>query len=273
MLLVKHATDCACHPGGSPPSDLQQETFADPVQKDTDNGNKTDDSYYIKDMKEDPGDDLELQDLDYFPDLGTETIAQKEKDLDAIFNNAVKKGLQKNLHERVKNMLKRYRPIFRSKLSPAQPAKVAPMVIEKKVGVKPFKTAPRSYPIETENYLREYLPTLARWGLLEERNRSEWGSALVVVPKGKMNGVARFRVTSDQRGANHRQKEFKYKMPDVDTELLKFRRAKYFASLDLSDFYWTLPLEGRDKEMLCICLLYTSPSPRDLSTSRMPSSA
>ena len=26
-------------------------------------------------------------------------------------------------------------------------------------------------------------------------------------------------------------------------------------------------------EMLMICLLYTSPSPRDLSTSRMPSSA
>ena len=25
--------------------------------------------------------------------------------------------------------------------------------------------------------------------------------------------------------------------------------------------------------VLCICLLYTSPSPRDLSTSRMPSSA
>ena len=27
------------------------------------------------------------------------------------------------------------------------------------------------------------------------------------------------------------------------------------------------------KEQGCICLLYTSPSPRDLSTSRMPSSA
>ena len=32
---------------------------------------------------------------------------------------------------------------------------------------------------------------------------------------------------------------------------------------------------GRDVETVlkCICLLYTSPSPRDLSTSRMPSSA
>ena len=30
---------------------------------------------------------------------------------------------------------------------------------------------------------------------------------------------------------------------------------------------------GRNARMFTICLLYTSPSPRDLSTSRMPSSA
>jgi len=29
----------------------------------------------------------------------------------------------------------------------------------------------------------------------------------------------------------------------------------------------------RDRDLLLVCLLYTSPSPRDLSTSRMPSSA
>ena len=31
--------------------------------------------------------------------------------------------------------------------------------------------------------------------------------------------------------------------------------------------------EGKIGKYLCDCLLYTSPSPRDLSTSRMPSSA
>ena len=34
-----------------------------------------------------------------------------------------------------------------------------------------------------------------------------------------------------------------------------------------------LMLTGQDSEQDIICLLYTSPSPRDLSTSRMPSSA
>ena len=32
-------------------------------------------------------------------------------------------------------------------------------------------------------------------------------------------------------------------------------------------------LEGRSDAAMIACLLYTSPSPRDLSTSRMPSSA
>ena len=31
--------------------------------------------------------------------------------------------------------------------------------------------------------------------------------------------------------------------------------------------------DWRPSTVICICLLYTSPSPRDLSTSRMPSSA
>ena len=34
-----------------------------------------------------------------------------------------------------------------------------------------------------------------------------------------------------------------------------------------------LMLPGTDGLTICSCLLYTSPSPRDLSTSRMPSSA
>ena len=37
--------------------------------------------------------------------------------------------------------------------------------------------------------------------------------------------------------------------------------------------WWEPDVETRDLHAHRICLLYTSPSPRDLSTSRMPSSA
>ena len=43
----------------------------------------------------------------------------------------------------------------------------------------------------------------------------------------------------------------------------------YFENLDLEQLIWS----GSGRAAAVICLLYTSPSPRDLSTSRMPSSA
>ena len=39
------------------------------------------------------------------------------------------------------------------------------------------------------------------------------------------------------------------------------------------DFYFALPATSRCTTQLIICLLYTSPSPRDIMRSRMPSSA
>ena len=41
----------------------------------------------------------------------------------------------------------------------------------------------------------------------------------------------------------------------------------------LTDWVLKLFKAGRKRNLYCCCLLYTSPSPRDLSTSRMPSSA
>ena len=43
--------------------------------------------------------------------------------------------------------------------------------------------------------------------------------------------------------------------------------------LGLYILYWGLVYDGLDSIWSYLCLLYTSPSPRDLSTSRMPSSA
>ena len=39
------------------------------------------------------------------------------------------------------------------------------------------------------------------------------------------------------------------------------------------EVWGNMPVEERCRILYAVCLLYTSPSPRDLSTSRMPSSA
>ena len=60
-------------------------------------------------------------------------------------------------------------------------------------------------------------------------------------------------------------------------ELLKpieRRTAQAFLECEIyRDYCWPLPNETKEAEEIRNCLLYTSPSPRDLSTSRMPSSA
>ena len=56
----------------------------------------------------------------------------------------------------------------------------------------------------------------------------------------------------------------------VTTEWLE----KNINKVKILDATWCLPNSGRNAEdEFKDCLLYTSPSPRDLSTSRMPSSA
>ena len=55
-------------------------------------------------------------------------------------------------------------------------------------------------------------------------------------------------------------------------DLFKEFRSKGFFDDD-DDFFSSFGMKNKRRSDIGICLLYTSPSPRDLSTSRMPSSA
>ena len=58
-----------------------------------------------------------------------------------------------------------------------------------------------------------------------------------------------------------------------ETKPLTWRLAHYDSVLDLATYESLKGFEGLKNALAKSCLLYTSPSPRDLSTSRMPSSA
>ena len=77
------------------------------------------------------------------------------------------------------------------------------------------------------------------------------------------NGELAFHISSDDLGRVH------YSVSDQDTPVINDSRLGFaFANAaNFTDALSVLPGESDS------CLLYTSPSPRDLSTSRMPSSA
>ena len=81
---------------------------------------------------------------------------------------------------------------------------------------------------------------------------------------------------------SHNAASIQAMLSEADAELLNFRRAPayakrlpYLSSMVLPegviDLHRNIP--PQDVALISACLLYTSPSPRDLSTSRMPSSA
>ena len=61
---------------------------------------------------------------------------------------------------------------------------------------------------------------------------------------------------------------------EVNGQMVKGRLMQLVYGGDTPVFEWEMrKLDKTNHEYSCSCLLYTSPSPRDLSTSRMPSSA
>ena len=114
-----------------------------------------------------------------------------------------------------------------------------------------------------------------------------WASPAMAVPKRDT-----FRLFSDYQAVNSQVEQSPGVMPNQE-DMRELLGAKCFGKLDLLQGYRQMPLAPEAQEVFTIvtpdglffptrvpqgvlnatCLLYTSPSPRDLSTSRMPSSA
>ena len=60
------------------------------------------------------------------------------------------------------------------------------------------------------------------------------------------------------------------RITEISEDKGSFKKGLMRAELDIKDDLWFFDCHFREDP---VCLLYTSPSPRDLSTSRMPSSA
>ena len=111
--------------------------------------------------------------------------------------------------------------------------------------------------------------SLVKLGILEEvKEHTDWVNSCVIVEKDSGNHHSpnhtikrKLRICFHPRDLNEALERKPYHTHSVDEVTAKLQGMTVFTIVDFKKGYWM------------ICLLYTSPSPRDATLSRMPSSA
>ena len=114
-----------------------------------------------------------------------------------------------------------------------------------------------------------------KWGIIGPGNiANNFADGLTSSYSGQLVGIAS---KNDDRRKSFGDKynvheDFRYQSYDdiINSEHID---AIYISTPHTLHAEWTIKAAGKGKHVLCDCLLYTSPSPRDKRQSRMPSSA
>lgn len=163
--------------------------------------------------------------------------------LDEAIGDMIQRAKENVLPEthlaRVEQMVFRYRDVFRTGLSSGVPPKFPPLVIALTSDAKPTKVRLRNYSKAQKEFMKEFVSRLVEKRMAYENPAEEWAAAPLLVPKP---GPAKFRFTVDLRPVNRYTKKHQYPMPNLEQEISKLGKAKYFANFDLSHGYWQLPL-------------------------------
>lgn len=181
------------------------------------------------------------------PELcGDECASETDAHLQNALKEAVRNGLPTDHTETLTHLINEYRDIFRSRLGSDPPARVPPMKISLKKGVKPFKAKQRRYSVAQNSFLRDKTNQLLRLGLAYRNPSSRWASAPLIIPKPKASEQWRFTV--DLRAVNALTEKYAWPMPNLESTLSKLQGSKYYFLIDLCNGYWQAPLHPDSQE-------------------------
>lgn len=208
------------------------------------------------DLEQHVVDDLELQlaygkieDDDPIPQDETE-VGETDHDelqeaLQALADDALTKGASTEFVGKLRELLVTYHNAFRLRLGQDPPASVRPLKIELKAGAKPKRIPARKYAPPQAVFLSAKMVEMERLGLVKKNMASRWASPPLILPKA---GPEKFRFTLDLRYPNSQAEQVSWPMPNMEDELASLAGSKYFATLDLMQGYWQLPLHEDSQE-------------------------
>ena len=181
--------------------------------------------------------------------IGKDSKESIDKAFRSIVENAKNNGISDNGKNRLINLLRKYRDVFRIKLGPDEPAKVPPLVITPAEGAQPYRSPQRRYAPMQREFITRTIKELEAVGAIYKNPSARWASPALAVPKP---GTNKLRFTVDLRGPNARTVPITSAMPHLESQLQDVSGSRCFANLDLAHGYWQVPLSKESQEMMSI---------------------
>ena len=181
--------------------------------------------------------------------IGIDSSASIDRAFRSIVSNAEESGISISGSNRLKNLLRKYRNVFRIKLGPDPPAKVAPLVISCSEKAKPFRSPQRRYAPSQREFIIQTIRELEAVGAIYKNNSSRWASPALAVPKP---GSTKLRFTVDLRAPNSSTVPLQSAMPHLESLFQDIEGSSCFANIDLAHGYWQIPLAEESQEMMSI---------------------
>ncbi|POM69893.1 Hypothetical protein PHPALM_13794 [Phytophthora palmivora] len=179
-------------------------------------------------------------------EIGVECDADVKVAIEELIGLAISNGFPPERSNELRTVAFMF-DIWRLKLGGDPPAKVPPLLIRLKEGVKPQKCKARPYPPHIREFLRDFNAELERMGWVYENTRSRWASAALPVRKPGSN---EFRQACDYRALNEETEPIAGVMPILRVITEHVRGMAHFGLFDFLKGFWQLPLAPECQEFL-----------------------
>lgn len=177
---------------------------------------------------------------DQVADLGVDTEVEVEAALGGLLDKAASEGISDQGKVRLREMLKKYRDVFRVRLGPGPPADVEPMHLTLKPNAVPHIAKPRRYTPDQKRFMEGYVQRLDEFGFMAANKNATWAAAPVLAPKPP---PANFRLTFDLKRVNQSTEPVVWSMPHIESEVTGLSGSTCYASIDFCSAYWQMPVD------------------------------
>ena len=181
------------------------------------------------------------------PEVGKDDEALVWTILEGKLQEALDNGMDVEEHQKLRQLIYRYRKCFAIKLGATGTAKVPPLKVRVKPGATPRRCAARRYSAHHAKQMNKFIDELLELGIIYPNNQATYASPMIPIPKPHQEHLPRLqkalRYIVDVRYPNSQCDLAVYPMPNFEALLEQLNGSQFYFVLDLFKGYWQFPLD------------------------------